>query len=94
MRTECKPCPDPNYACWCILYPKKEIERVDKIKREVCKKYNVTLQQIESISRKQEIVRARQIAMRRCRFETEASLSEIGRSFNRSHATVIYAVNR
>lgn len=93
MERECKPCPNPHYVCWCILYPTSEIERVSEIKREVCKKYGVTLRQIESRSRKREIVRARHAAICRCRDETDAKLSEIGRSFNRSHATVIYAVN-
>lgn len=49
---------------------------------------------LTSKSRKQKIVRVRHIAMCSCKRETTATLSEIGRAFNRSHSTVLLAVGK
>ncbi len=47
---------------------------------------------LTSKSRKQEIVRARRIAMRSCKRETTATLAEIGTAFNRGHSVVSIAL--
>lgn len=67
---------------------------IAQIKKEVAKKHKIKVIDLEGKSRKEEIVEARNEAMSRCRNETDANLSTIGRFFNRSHATVIHALNK
>jgi chromosomal replication initiator protein len=66
---------------------------IDVIKKLVCKHYDITINQIDSRSRKQNLVRPRQIAMYLARNFTDSPLQTIGRSFNRYHATVLHAIN-
>jgi chromosomal replication initiator protein len=68
--------------------------KCQKIKRQVARKYMVTIAEIEGPSRREEIVEARHEAMFRCSKETKANLTTIGRFFNRTHGTVIYALKR
>jgi chromosomal replication initiator protein len=65
---------------------------LDSIKRLVCKYYDVTLSDLTSRSRRQAIVRPRQVAMYLSRRYTDHSLQVISRSFNRYHATAIHAL--
>jgi len=65
---------------------------LDSIKRLVCKYYNVSLTDMTSRSRRQAIVRPRQVAMYLSRQYTDHSLQTIGKSFNRYHATTLYAL--
>jgi len=65
---------------------------LDSIKRLVCKYYNVALTDLTSRSRKQSIVRPRQVAMYLSRRYTDHSLQTISRSFNRYHATTLHAL--
>jgi chromosomal replication initiator protein len=65
---------------------------LDSIKRLVCKYYNVTLTDLVSRSRRQAIVRPRQVAMYLSRQYTDHSLQTIGKSFNRYHATTLHAL--
>jgi chromosomal replication initiator protein len=65
---------------------------LDSIKRLVCKYYNVTLTDLTSRSRRQTIVRPRQVAMYLSRRFTDHSLQTISRSFNRYHATTLHAL--
>jgi len=66
---------------------------IDVIKKMVCKHYSVSISDIVSGSRKQPFVRARQIAIYLSRRYTDTSLQEIGRSFNRYHATALYSIS-
>ena len=66
---------------------------IDIIKKLVCKYFDITNSEIVSRSRKQNLVRPRQIAMYLARHYTDSPLQTIGRSFNRYHATVLHAVN-
>jgi chromosomal replication initiator protein len=66
---------------------------IDTIKKLVCKYYGISHNDIISRSRKQSIVRPRQIAMYLSRQYTDSPLQAIGRSFNRYHATALHAVN-
>lgn len=66
---------------------------IDVIKKLVCKHYRISLQQIVSKSRKQAVVRPRQIAIYLSRRYTDQPLQAIGKSFNRYHATALYAIN-
>jgi len=66
---------------------------IDTIKKLICKEYNVTIRDLMSQSRKQSIVGPRQVAMYLSRQFTDSPLQEIGRSFNRLHATALHAIN-
>ena len=65
---------------------------IDAIKKLVCKNYNISIKDIVSISRKQSIVRPRQIAIYLSRRYTDAPLQAIGKSFNRYHATALHSI--
>lgn len=65
---------------------------IDIIKKLVCKEFNISLQDLLSPSRRQAIVRPRQIAMYLSRKYTDSPLQTIGKSFNRYHATAMHAI--
>jgi len=65
---------------------------INVIKKLVCKEYNVTMRDLLSRSRKQDIVRPRQIGMYLSRRFTDSPLQEIGKSFNRYHATALHSI--
>jgi len=75
-----------------IVRQRKRIT-IDVIKKLVCKYYNVGLEDIASRSRKQNLVRPRQIAIYLARHYTDAPLQTIGKSFNRYHATALHSIN-
>ena len=66
---------------------------IDAIKKLVCKYYGISVNDIASRSRKQSLVRPRQIAMYLARMYTDSPLQAIGRCFNRYHATALHAIN-
>lgn len=65
---------------------------IEAIKKLICKHFNITVVDIVSRSRKQAVVRPRQIAMYLSRRYTDAPLQAIGKSFNRYHATALHAI--
>jgi chromosomal replication initiator protein len=65
---------------------------IDAIKKLVCKHYDISLNDIVSSSRKQSIVRPRQIAIYLSRRYTDSPLQTIGKSFNRYHATALHSI--
>ena len=65
---------------------------IDAIKKLVCKHYGISINDIVSSSRKQSIVRPRQIAIYLSRKYTDAPLQAIGKSFNRYHATALHSI--
>jgi chromosomal replication initiator protein len=65
---------------------------IDVIKKIVCKYYGISVRDLVSRSRKQNIVRPRQIAIYLSRRYTDQPLQVIGRNFNRYHATALYAI--
>jgi chromosomal replication initiator protein len=65
---------------------------IGNIKKLVCKYYNITPKELVSRSRKQSIVRPRQVAIYLSRRYTDQPLQSIGKSFNRYHATALYAI--
>jgi chromosomal replication initiator protein len=75
-----------------IVRQRKRIT-IDVIKKLVCKYYNVTPAEIMSRSRKQNLVRPRQMAIYLARRYTDAPLQTIGKSFNRYHATALHSIN-
>jgi chromosomal replication initiator protein len=62
------------------------------IKKLVCKYYKLTAKELVSRSRKQSIVRPRQVAIYLSRRYTDQPLQAIGKSFNRYHATALHAI--
>ena len=66
---------------------------IDLIKKLVCAAFDVSEQEIVSKSRKQRIVKPRQVAMFLSKQYTDQPIKKIGSSFKRYHATAIYSVN-
>ncbi|MGD9416063.1 MAG: chromosomal replication initiator protein DnaA, partial [Desulfobacterales bacterium] len=66
---------------------------IDVIKKMVCKYYNCTLKDMVSRSRKQHLVRPRQMAIYLSRLYTDAPLQSIGKAFNRYHATALHSIH-
>ena len=64
---------------------------VKAIQKSVASYYNITLEDMMSSKRPQNIAFPRQVAMYLCRNLTEESLPSIGDSFNRNHATILHA---
>ncbi len=65
---------------------------VDDIMEKVCDHYNVTTTEVNSKSRKQSIVRARQVSMYLAQKHTKMPASRIGKLVgNRDHSTVIHS---
>ncbi len=75
-----------------IVRQRKRIT-VEAIKKLVCKYYDVSIEDVMSRSRKQNLVRPRQIAIYLARYYTDAPLQSIGKSFNRYHATALHSIN-
>jgi chromosomal replication initiator protein len=66
---------------------------IDLIKKLVCKYYNCSIKDIVSRSRKQRLVRPRQMAIYLSRRYTDAPLQSIGKAFNRYHATALHSIH-
>ena len=67
----------------------------EKVKKVVCKYYNIKVSDIESGKKTSNIAFPRQVAMYLIRELTESSLPQIGRYFgNRHHTTVKYACEK
>jgi len=68
---------------------------INEIQKTVSKYYGITLSDMISNSRKQHLVRARQMAIYMCHNLTNLSLSKIGQNFgNRDHSTVLYSCEK
>jgi len=69
--------------------------KIANVMEVVAETMDVTVDQLKSKRRTQDLARARQIAMNLAREMTGASLNQIGRSFgNRDHSTVSYACQK
>jgi len=66
---------------------------IDLIKKLVCKYYNCSIKDMVSRSRKQRLVRPRQMAIYLSRRYTDAPLQSIGKAFNRYHATALHSIH-
>ncbi len=67
---------------------------VDKIKEVVARSFKISVDDLSSPSRKRSIAYPRSICMYLCQEYTSESITTIGKAFNRTHSTVIYATNR
>lgn len=65
---------------------------VDHIQQIICSSFQISLDELKSPSRRQELAMARKVAMYLCRQYTTESLVSIGKAFKRSHSSVLYAV--
>ncbi|MCU0561063.1 MAG: chromosomal replication initiator protein DnaA [Desulfobacterales bacterium] len=74
-----------------IVSQRKKIT-IDLIKQLVCKYYHVSSEELISRSRKQTLVRPRQMAIFLSRRYTDSPLQTIGKTFNRYHATALYSI--
>jgi len=75
------------------LAGRKKTVTVEAIKKLVCSDFSISVKDIVSRSRRQEVVRPRQVAIYLSRQYTDQPLQAIGKSFNRQHATAIHAIN-
>ncbi len=75
------------------LAGRKKSVTVEAIKKLVCSDFSISMKDIVSRSRRQEVVRPRQVAIYLSRQYTDQPLQAIGKSFNRQHATAIHAIN-
>jgi chromosomal replication initiator protein len=75
-----------------IIRSRKAIT-VEVINKMVCRHYSVSPKDLISRSRKQAIVRPRQMAIFLSRRYTDAPLQAIGKAFNRYHATALHSIN-
>lgn len=64
------------------------------IQKEIAKFFGIKIMDLKSSSRSIKIARARQIAMFFLKNVTDMSLAQIGKEFNKNHATVIYACKK
>jgi chromosomal replication initiator protein len=65
---------------------------IPEIQKIVCDYYGVGLAELLGRSRQKRLVRARQIGLYFGRLYTEKTVTELGLLFQRSHATVVYAL--
>jgi len=78
-----------------LISPKKRLIEINEIQKTVTKYYGITVSDLVSNSRKQHLVRARQMAVYLCHNLTTLSLSKIGQNFgNRDHSTVLYSCEK
>jgi chromosomal replication initiator protein len=66
---------------------------IDHIQQIVCCAFNVSSEDLRSSKRRKEFTLARKIGMYLCRRYTSESLESIGKSFGRSHSSVLYAIH-
>jgi chromosomal replication initiator protein len=78
-----------------LIRPKKRLVEINEVQKTVSKYYGITVSDLVSNSRKQHLVRARQMAIYLCHNLTALSLSKIGQNFgNRDHSTVLYSCEK
>lgn len=67
---------------------------IDSIQKAVSKHYKVSQEDLVSKKRKRQFVLPRQIAMYLAKLLTTKSLPQIGKGFNKNHATIIHAIKK
>ena len=71
-----------------------DVEKKQRIVEFVCREYDTTIDEIKSKTKKQDIKRARHIAIFGMSIFTDYSNERIGRCFNRSRPTVSYVIGK
>ena len=78
-----------------LINTSNQVISLDAIKDSVAKEFNVTVEDMEGISRKRPISHARSLAMALASdLIPSLSLNDIGRSFNKDHSSVHEAIKR
>ena len=78
-----------------LIKPKKLFIEINEVQKTVSKYYGITVSDLVSNSRKQHLVKARQMAIYLCHELTSLSLARIGQNFgNRDHSTVLYSCEK
>jgi len=78
-----------------LIKPKKLFIEINEVQKTVSKYYGITVSDLVSNSRKQHLVKARQMAIYLCHELTSLSLAKIGQNFgNRDHSTVLYSCEK
>lgn len=67
---------------------------IDEIQKKVAEFYGIKLADMRSVRKQKEVAVPRQIAMYLAKEMTTRSLPDIAKSFDRDHATVIYAIKK
>lgn len=78
-----------------VLHDLQAVERrlsVPEIQKIVGDYYRIDLKEMFGRSRQKKLVRARQVALYFARLYTQKTMSELGRLFQRSHASVVHAL--
>ncbi len=71
----------------------REAISIERVQQVICQYFKVSVEALKSNSRKKGVVYPRNLGMYFCRKYTDQTLESIGLAFNRSHATVIHAVD-
>lgn len=71
-----------------------QISKKDKILKEVLNNTEFTLDQLKGRKRTDDIVQVRQMFFYLCNKFTDLTWTNIGKTLNRTHANVIYAVDK
>ena len=69
------------------------LEKIAKIKKTACEKFNINKNQLTSSQQSQDVVRARDWASMRLH-ELGLSSNHIGRPLNKDHSTILTAIKR
>ena len=78
-----------------LIKPQKRFVEINEVQKTVSKYYGITVSDLVSNSRRQHLVRARQMAIYLCHNLTSLSLAKIGQNFgNRDHSTVLYSCEK
>ena len=78
-----------------LIKPQKRLVEINEVQKTVSKYYGITVSDLVSNSRRQHLVRARQMAIYLCHNLTSLSLAKIGQNFgNRDHSTVLYSCEK
>jgi chromosomal replication initiator protein len=72
----------------------RKVFSVNGIKQQVATRYRVRVSDIDSKSRRHEVVLPRQVAMYLTRRLTDRSFPELGRSFKRDHSTILHGYEK
>jgi len=77
-----------------LIREERKLFTVSGIKQQVATRYRVRVSDIDSTSRRHEVVLPRQVAMYLSRRLTARSFPELGRSFKKDHTTVMHAFEK
>ena len=78
-----------------IIRQKENIISIDYIQEVVCKYFNISMEDLKSSKRSNDVAFPRQVAMYLCRSVIHESFPNIGKDFGkRDHSTVMHACNK